>query len=85
MVLVLLSCVMGRQDYHKEELWLFTVLHDYRSASDLAFGYPGSDMVGGIAGTNVDNSQINWLLSKGLGKTLSACGRDEKMDYSEKA
>ena len=35
MVLVLLSCVMGRQDYHKEELWLFTVLYDYRSASYL--------------------------------------------------
>ena len=44
MVLVLLSCVMGRQDYHKEELWLFTVLYDYRSASDLTFGYPGSDI-----------------------------------------
>ena len=54
---------MGRQDYHKEELQLFTILYDYRSASDLTFGYPGSNMASGIAGMNVDNSQMNWLLS----------------------
>ena len=56
MVLVLLSCVIGRQDYHKEKLQLFTVLYDDRSTSDLTFGYPGSDMASGIAGTNIDNS-----------------------------
>ena len=56
MVLVLLSCVMGRLDRHKEKLWLFTVLCDDRSTSNLTFGYPGSDMASGIARTNVDNS-----------------------------
>ena len=61
MILVLLSCVMGRQDHHKEKLQLSTALYDNRSTSDLTFGYTGSDMASGIAGTNVDNSQINWL------------------------
>ena len=54
MVLVLSSCVMDRQDHHKEKLWLFTILYDDRSTSDLTFGYPESDMASGIAGTNAE-------------------------------
>ena len=56
MVLVLLSCVLGRQDHHKEKLWLFTVLYDDRSTSNFTFGYPGSDMTSGIARTDIDHS-----------------------------
>ena len=79
MVLVLLSCVMGRQDHHKEKLWLFTILYDNRSTSDFTFGYPGSDMASGIAENAVEAED------SGLSTSADGIEENREADHNDKS